>query len=249
MTTNAQAQFADVNDVNLTWQIPEAETLRIKDDSTIRYAAAAAAFGLVFGVALAATSGYVLVPPSSPAQASTVSTTPVVAASVASPSAHAVSHHSQTINPAIAKSSSSVLPVALKTSVNRKSSATHHRHGARRASAKRFSFTSHRSEAFLKIPPAPSARVPAPVSMESRTVQALAVSFFMEGDATVADFDSSSGMIQTDEGKSFLIGMPAGVSSAGPWQDYHRNVHYRCDQSGNCTISGAGVVVPNAKLT
>ena len=71
----------------------------------------------------------------------------------------------------------------------------------------------------------------------------------MEGDATVADFDSSSGMIQTDEGKTFLIGTPAGVSNAGPWQDYHRNVHYRCDQSGNCTISGAGVVVSNAKLT
>lgn len=77
----------------------------------------------------------------------------------------------------------------------------------------------------------------------------MAVSFFVEGDATVADFDSSSGMIQTDEGKTFLIGMPAGVSNGGPWQDYHRNVHYRCDQSGNCTISGAGVTVSNAKLT
>jgi hypothetical protein len=246
MTTNAQAQFADVNEVNLTWQIPEAETLRIKDDSTIRYAAAAVAFGLVFGVALAATAGSVLVPPSSPTQASAVSTTAVVAGSVASPSAHAVSHHSQTIKPAIIKSSASVLPVALKTSTNRKFSATHRRHGVRRASAIRISFTPHISRASFKIAAAP---VPVPVSLESKPAQEMTVSFFLEGDATVADFDSSSGMIQTDEGKSFLIGMPAGVGNGGPWQDYHRNVHYRCDQSGNCTISGAGVVVPNAKLT
>jgi hypothetical protein len=71
----------------------------------------------------------------------------------------------------------------------------------------------------------------------------------MEGDANVAEFDSSSGIIQTDAGKTFLIGIPADARNAAPWQDYHRNVHYRCDQSGNCTISGAGLVVPNAKLT
>jgi hypothetical protein len=246
MTTNAQVQFADVNDVNLTWHIPEAETLRIKDDSTIRYAAAAVAFGLVFGVAIAATMGNVLVPASSPTLASTVSSTAVVAGTVAPPSAHVVSHHSQTSKPAIAKSSSVILPVALKTSVNRKSSVAHHRHAARKASSKRISFTPHLSRASLTIAPAPA---PVAVTLVSRPAPETTVSFFMEGDATVADFDSSSGMIQTDEGKSFLIGMPAGVANGGPWQDYHRNVHYRCDQSGNCTISGAGVVVPHAKLT
>ena len=246
MTTNAQAQFADVNEVNLTWQIPEAETLRIKDDSTVRFAAAAVAFGLVFGVALAATAGNVLLPQSAPTQASTVSSTAVAAGSVASPSAHAVAHHGQTIKPAIAKSSSVILPVALKTSVNRKSSASHHRHGAHKVAAMRISFNPRISRASLKIPQAP---LPTPVSLESRPAQVLQVSFYVEGDATVADFDSSSGMIQTDEGKTFLIGMPSGVNNAVPWQDYHRNVHYRCDQSGNCTISGAGVVVPNARLT
>jgi hypothetical protein len=246
MTTNAQVQFADGNEVNLTWHIPEAETLRIKDDSTIRYAAAAVAFGLVFGVALAATAGSALVPTSSPNQASTVSSTAVVAGSAASPSALAMSHHSQAANPAIAKSSSAILPAALKTSVSRKFSAAHRRHTARRVFAKRVSFTPHLLTASLTTAPAPP---PVTVSMESRPAPATTASFFMEGDATVADFDSSSGTIQTDEGKSFLIGMPAGVGNGAPWQDYHRNVHYRCDQSGNCTISGAGVVVPNAKLT
>jgi hypothetical protein len=246
MNPNAQLQFADVNDVNPTWQIPEAETLRIRDDSTIRFASAAVAFGIVFGVALAATAGNVLVPPSVPAQAVTVSSTAVADSSDASPSAHAQSHHRKASKPAITQSSSSVQPVALKVSTSRKSSASHHRHGPRKASLTRIAFHPHSSEASLRIPSAP---LPPPVSLESRPAPQMAVSFFVEGDATVADFDSSSGMIQTDEGKTFLIGMPAGVSNGGPWQDYHRNVHYRCDQSGNCTISGAGVTVSNAKLT
>jgi hypothetical protein len=246
MPTNAQLQFADVNEVNLAWQIPEAETLRIKDDSTVRYAAAAVAFGLVFGVALAAVAGNALVPPSSPSEMPVVSGAAVVPGQVAPRAGHDLSHHSQTSKQAITASPSSVIPVALKTSVNRKSSAAHRHHGVRKPAALRISFTAQRSNTFLKIAPAPE---PIPVNLESTSAQVLNVSFFMEGDATVADFDSSSGMIQTDEGKTFLIGMPAGVSNAGPWQDYHRNVHYRCDQSGNCTISGAGVVVSNAKLT
>jgi hypothetical protein len=246
MTTNVQAQFADVNGVNTTWQIPEAETLRIKDDSTFRFAAAAVAFGLVFGVALAATVGNVFVSPSAPTQAPAVSNTAVAAASVASGSAQAVPPHSQAVKKAIATSSSAILPVALKASVNHKSSAFHHRHGARRAAAMRVSFHPRILRASLNFHQTP---LPVPVRLESRPAHTPQVSFYLEGDATVADFDSSSGMIQTDEGKTFFIAMPAGVNSAAPWQDYHRNVHYRCDQSGNCTISGAGVVVPNAKLT
>ena len=91
MPTNAQAQFADMTEVNLTWQIPEAETLRIKDDSTVRYAAAAVAFGLVFGVALAATAGNALVPLASPSQPSVVSTAADVPGQVAPRAGHALS--------------------------------------------------------------------------------------------------------------------------------------------------------------
>jgi hypothetical protein len=248
MTTNAQAQFADMNEVNLTWQIPEAETLRIKDDSTIRYAAAAVAFGLVFGVALAAVLGNAALPISSPSQTSVVSTAAVVPGQVAPRAGHALPQHSQTSKQAVSASPSSVLPVALKTSVNHKSSTAHRRHGVRKASFTRISFNPRSLKPSFRMAPAP-APAPFTASLATRQAEQLTAAFFMEGDATVADFDSSSGMIQTDEGKTFIIGMPAGVSSAGPWQDYHRNVHYRCDQSGNCTISGAGVVVSNAKLT
>ena len=46
MNMNAQLQFADAADASKLWQIPDAETLRIKDDSTFRYAVVAVAFGL-----------------------------------------------------------------------------------------------------------------------------------------------------------------------------------------------------------
>jgi hypothetical protein len=185
MNTYSQLQFADVNEVYRAWQIPEAETVKIKDDSTFRSAAAAVALGLVFGVALATAAANL----SAPASAALDSQGDSNASTLGAPQSFAAS---------------------------------------------------------LKVSPAPA---PIPGSLESRPAEAPKIPFVMEGDATVADFDSSSGMIQTDVGKTFLIGIPADVKIAGPWQDYHRNVHYRCDQSGNCTISGAGVVIPNAKLT
>jgi hypothetical protein len=104
----------------------------------------------------------------------------------------------------------------------------------------------HHTRAY-KLTPAPPAMLAA--SPVSRFAEAPRIPFVIEGDATVADFDSAGGMIQTDAGKSFLIGTSADTRMAGLWQDYHHNVHYRCDQSGNCTISGAGVVVSNARLT
>jgi hypothetical protein len=73
-------------------------------------------------------------------------------------------------------------------------------------------------------------------------------SFTIEGDVTVANYDASAGMIETNEGKTFAIGKTAGESSATQWQDYFGNVHYRCDQAGNCTLFRASIVVPNVKL-
>jgi hypothetical protein len=183
MNSYSQLQLADVNEVYRAWQIPEAESVIIEDNSTSRLAVAAVALGLLFGVALATAAANLSVP-ASPAP-----------------------EHEDSSN----------------------------------ASALR---APHKSA--LKIHRAP---VPLPDSRASRPAQSNTVPFFMEGDANVAEFDSSSGIIQTDAGKTFLIGIPADARNAAPWQDYHRNVHYRCDQSGNCTISGAGLVVPNAKLT
>jgi hypothetical protein len=73
--------------------------------------------------------------------------------------------------------------------------------------------------------------------------------FTVEGDVTVADYDASEGSIETHEGKTFVLDRAAGDSDTAPWQEYRANLHYRCDQSGNCTLFRDGVVVPNAKLS
>jgi len=75
------------------------------------------------------------------------------------------------------------------------------------------------------------------------------VSFMIEGDVTVADYDATAGTIETHEGKTFSISAAAGNGSVAAWQDSSVNVHYRCDQGGNCTLFHGGVVVPNARLT
>jgi hypothetical protein len=72
--------------------------------------------------------------------------------------------------------------------------------------------------------------------------------FYAEGDATVVDFDAAAGTIQTYEGRTFAIGMATRPGNAISWEDYRANVHYRCDQSGNCTLARKGVVVRDAKL-
>lgn len=85
------------------------------------------------------------------------------------------------------------------------------------------------------------------LSIEIATAQGAAPAFMIEGDATVADYDATTGLVETHEGKSFSIGSSAGVNSS--WDDYSGHVHYRCDKGGNCTLSRAGVVVPNARMT
>jgi hypothetical protein len=72
--------------------------------------------------------------------------------------------------------------------------------------------------------------------------------FMIEGDATVADYDATTGLVETHEGKSFSIGTAVSASNVTSWQDYAGHVHYRCDPGGNCRLSRAGVVVPNARM-
>ncbi len=74
-------------------------------------------------------------------------------------------------------------------------------------------------------------------------------SFIIEGDVTVVNFDASEGMIETHEGKTFVISSAVAESNAILWQDYRSNVHYRCNQAGSCTLVRAGVIVPNARLS
>jgi hypothetical protein len=67
----------------------------------------------------------------------------------------------------------------------------------------------------------------------------------IEGDLTMADFDASTGIVETREGRNFSVSQE-GVQTGSDgntlaWQDYAGNVHYRCTQTGSCTLTGSGI--------
>jgi hypothetical protein len=74
------------------------------------------------------------------------------------------------------------------------------------------------------------------------------LTFYSEGDATVISYDAAGDTITTDDGRTFTIGATVSASNAVSWQDYRSNVHYRCDQNGNCSLVRTGVIALNAKL-
>jgi hypothetical protein len=84
-----------------------------------------------------------------------------------------------------------------------------------------------------------------PVVAETATKNYL---FLSEGDVTVADFDASMGRIETYEGRTFVLGATAAASAPESLQDSGSSVHYRCDQSGSCTLYRAGLVMQNVRL-
>jgi hypothetical protein len=88
----------------------------------------------------------------------------------------------------------------------------------------------------------------APVLAAAVETEAKSYRFFSEGDATVADFDASMGRIETYEGRTFVIGTTAVASAGASLQDSGVSVHYRCDQSGSCTLVRAGMVMQNVRL-
>jgi hypothetical protein len=99
------------------------------------------------------------------------------------------------------------------------------------------------------VSPTPAAEPDPPTGLELATAAAATGPFFLgiEGDVTVANYDAGTGAIQTYEGNNFLLAKAA-EPSAIPWEDFPFNVHYRCDESGNCTLVHHGATA-NARLT
>jgi hypothetical protein len=81
---------------------------------------------------------------------------------------------------------------------------------------------------------------------ETRTVSLS--SFYSEGDLTVADYNAATGTIESSDGRTFLVGTTVAMSNATSWNDYRSGVHYRCSQSGSCTLMRPGVIASNARL-
>jgi hypothetical protein len=222
------------------------------------FAATGAALGIMAGIAVAANSRYANTS-GSPRDLGSVSSS--AAGSSIHPITNAgqppsIERHADEQGNARLSTPQESAPVA--TSAVHRVSAAHRVSGAHKRRAVRRLSANHKFSAgrkasswrmlpvFLKAPPAIE-----PVKIEAVKLDDAAepFSFSMEGDVTVADYDASAGMIETHEGKTFVIDTTVGESNATSWQDYHANVHYRCDQTGNCTIMRTGAVVVNAKLT
>jgi hypothetical protein len=64
--------------------------------------------------------------------------------------------------------------------------------------------------------------------------------FFIQGDDRVTGFDIGSGLLEADEGKSFIVTAKNEQGTAAHWASNYSLIHYRCDQHGICALSAAG---------
>ena len=90
----------------------------------------------------------------------------------------------------------------------------------------------------------PPASTPAARRKAPRISAPPLLSFTIEGDDAIVEFDVSRGIIETRAGKTFLFNKGGGEIANPKWQDYPVNIHYICDQASACTIthSGAGAL-------
>ena len=98
---------------------------------------------------------------------------------------------------------------------------------------------------WLKRPrelPAGAARAssPAPAARKKKAAIPL-LPFAVEGDDAIVDFDAAQGVIATRGRKTFFLDKAAGAAADSAWQDYPVSIHYRCDQSLNCTLTHSGL--------
>jgi hypothetical protein len=210
------------------------------------YALVGVALGIMTGTALAAVPWGAYSPIATPelVQASSNAT---------GLSSHPIAKAGQT--PALDRKADSreneQLSSALK-SVAGKTSATHRRHAVRWLSVARKFSARHKSSSRCRpqFSRAALATVPSPAAGNVLRLDAAAEQplFIIEGDVTVADYDASQGLIATYDGRSSVTDRTTGEGNATSWEDYRANIHYRCDRSGNCTLSRAGLIIHNAKL-
>ena len=81
-----------------------------------------------------------------------------------------------------------------------------------------------------------------PTALQLATAAAASGPFFVgvQGDATVASYDAAAGTVRTYEGASYVLAKTSGENGAIAWDNYPFNIHYRCDEMGNCTLSHGG---------
>jgi hypothetical protein len=201
--------------------------------------AAAVGLGLVLGVGIAVTAGHAAAPQVSAALSTHTSGLSAIPAVYAATTPSLLSQvdtqkKASVGTPSLQASDKSTSKSARATKKHRLHRLWNWKKGARRKPY---------------VSPTPVPEPDAPTGLELATAAAAAGPFYLgiEGDVTIANYDAGTGAIQTYEGSNFLLAK-ASEPSAIPWQDYPFNVHYRCDESGNCTLVHHGATA-SARLT
>jgi hypothetical protein len=153
----------------------------------------------------------------------------------------------------------SAVPAVDKVTVRNRVSTSHrvvytpkHRAGRRLAAwRRRLSRRAALSRRRVELPP--TAEI-ADASLSSRKVFTPIVpdtesAFTVEGEVTVASYDSSEGVIDTYEGETFALDKTLIASNTLSEDDIPSNLHYRCDQFRNCSLILDGQSVSNVRRT
>ena len=152
----------------------------------------------------------------------------------------------------------SVSSVHNATGLNRVPASQHavylqkHRTGRRLAAwrrhlSRRAALTRHRVEL-------PSREEIAELSPSSREVLTLVEpvtksAFTVEGEVSIASYNSSEGVIDTYEGETFALDKTLTASNALSGDDIPSSLHYRCDQFQNCSVILDGQSMSNVRRT
>jgi hypothetical protein len=216
-------------------------------NSTYRAVTAGAGLGLFVGVAFAITACHTTAAPTPPKPAASepvAQSTQPAAPAVAPPSTAApvpapvIPIDSQKKTNNVPK----LLPSAHKNS-SHKGAGTGHRHGESKLLVVNKGTVGHKSAKRRPYAPsAPSVAAPEQTALQLATAAAATGPFILciEGDVTVADYEPTTGTVETFERQTYTLSNVASEQSKIPWQDYPFNVHYRCDQVGNCTLYRRG---------
>jgi hypothetical protein len=96
-----------------------------------------------------------------------------------------------------------------------------------------------------------ASNVPVPESSAAAiaSVSTIPSAFTVRGEVTVASYDATAGIVETYEGETFALDKTQTASGAVPWDEYVPNIHYSCDQFGNCTLNRGGQSLLKAKRT
>lgn len=95
-------------------------------------------------------------------------------------------------------------------------------------------------DALRKAPAIAAARAAAAARQAERRREAHSPHYFVEGDVTLRNFDSSTARLESGTGQSFIVVKKTEYPTANSWAESNAQIHYKCDTLANCLLTRAG---------